>query len=212
MRLLLLRHGETPWSVEHRYQGATDTPLSDVGQAQVAALAERLRGETFAELRSSPLRRALETASAVATHHEAPVVTDERLREISFGRWEGLTHEEIRRSAPERYLGWQSDPGVTAPPDGEAMASVLERVGDLWRELAARPGDAAIALVGHGACLRALLCLALEVPTSAFWRFQLGAASVSELYVYDGRAKLVLLNDRHHLNEIGAPPVGAHPF
>lgn len=212
MRLVLIRHGETPWSAEHRYQGATDTPLSDVGQAQVSALAERLRGESFTELRSSPLRRALDTATAVAMHHEAPVVTDARLREIGFGCWEGLTHEEIQRVAPERYIGWQSDPGTTAPPEGEAMAAVMERVGDLWRELAGRPRDAAIALVGHGACLRALLCLALGVPTSAFWRFQLGAASVSELYVYDGSAKLVLLNDRHHLNAAGAPPPGAHPF
>lgn len=212
MRLILLRHGETPWSAEHRYQGATDTLLSDVGRAQVAALAERLRGAAVNEFRSSPLRRTLDTAAAVAAHHEAPVVPDERLREISFGRWEGLTHEEIRRQAPERYARWQADPGVATPPDGEPLASVLERVGDLWREVVAQPQDATIALVGHGACLRALLCVALEVPTSAFWRFQLGAASVSELYVYDGRAKLLLLNDRHHLNANGAPPAGAHPF
>ncbi len=212
MRLVLLRHGETTWSAEHRYQGATDTPLSDAGRAQVAALAERLRGESFAEFRSSPLRRALDTASAVATRHEAPVTVDERLREIGFGHWEGLTHEEIRGQAPERYAGWMADPGDTVPPDGETMAAVLERVGGLWRELAGRPRDATIALVGHGACLRALLCLALEVPTAAFWRFQLGAASVSELYVHAGGAKLVLLNDRHHLNGTGATPAGSHPF
>lgn len=212
MRLFLLRHGETIWSAEHRYQGATDTPLSALGRAQAAALAERLRGEPFAELRSSPLQRALDTATAVAARHDAPVVVDGRLREIGFGRWEGSTHEEIRRQAPERYAGWQADPGITAPPEGETMASVMRRVGELWRELADRPADAAVALVAHGACLRALICLALEVPTSAFWRFQLGAASVSELYVHTGGAKLVLLNDRHHLNDMGALSAGAHPF
>lgn len=211
MRLFLLRHGETPWSAEHRYQGTTDTPLSALGSAQAAALAERLRGEAFTELCSSPLQRALDTAAAVAAHHDVPVAVDERLREIGFGRWEGLTHEEIRRDSPERYAGWQADPGVTVPPEGETMASVMHRMGELWRELVGQPADAAVALVAHGACLRALLCLALEVPTATLWRFQLGAASVSELYVRRARAKLVLLNDRHHLDG-GASPGGEHPF
>jgi len=209
---LLLRHGETPWSTEHRYQGVSDTPLSDLGRAQVAALAERLRDEPLTELRSSPLRRTLDTAAAVASYHEAPLVADEHLREICLGRWEGLSHEEIKRLAPERYAGWLTDPGKTMPPEGEAMEAVMRRVGDLWREMAARPRDATVALVGHGACLRALLCLALEVPTAAFWRFQLGAASVSELYVHGRGAKLVLLNDLHHLNGSGTPPPGDLPF
>jgi broad specificity phosphatase PhoE len=212
VRLLLLRHGETTWSAEHRYQGVSDTLLSDLGRAQVAALAGRLRGESFTEFRSSPLRRALDTAAAVAAQHDAPLVVDERLREIGLGRWEGLAHEEIQRQAPERYAGWLTDPAKTIPPEGEAMEAVMRRVGDLWREMASRPDDVTLALVGHGACLRALLCLALEVPTAAFWRFQLGAASVSELYIHSRGAKLVLLNDLHHLNGTGTPPPGALPF
>ena len=212
MRLLLLRHGETTWSAEHRYQGTTDTPLSDLGRAQAAALAERLCTERVTAFLSSPLQRALDTAIAVAARHHAPVLADERLREIGFGRWEGLTPEEIRTQAPERYAQWMADPGNTAPPEGETMTEVMRRVGALWREVTSQPFDGTVALVGHGACLRALLCLALEVPTAAFWRFQLGAASVSELYVPDGSAKLALLNDRHHLDDMGVPPVGAHPF
>mgnify|MGYP001068726672 CR=1 FL=1 len=212
MRVLLLRHGETTWSAEHRYQGATDTPLSDVGRRQAAALAERLRGVAFGEILSSPLQRAWDTAAAIAALHEAPLEADRRLREIGFGQWEGLTHDAICREAPARYLGWQSDPGEATPPEGEPMEEVLRRVGDLWREISALPRGVTIGLVGHGACLRALLCVALEVPTSAFWRFQLGAASLSELYVHAGGAKLVLLNDRNHLNDVGATPSGAHPF
>src|ERR1039458_9457952 len=115
-----IRHGETEWNAAGRLCGRTDVPLSDAGRRQAQLLALRLKPIPFAALYSSPLRRALETASILGHAIEREPVADFRLVELSYGAWEGRTYEESKRANPDVYRAWERDPGSVAPPEGES--------------------------------------------------------------------------------------------
>jgi broad specificity phosphatase PhoE len=149
-----------------------------------------------------PLRRAWETARAVSEGRGLPLFSDPRLRELHFGAWEGLTHDEVRRDYPGALEAWTADPMRAAPPGGESLAQLAARVGAFLADLepGAGPGRTVL-VVGHGGSLRVLLCLALGLPPQSHWEFPLGPASLSELNLVAGGAVLTRLNDTHHLRE-----------
>ena len=138
IKLILVRHGETDWNAQRRYQGQSDVPLNDAGQRQAAALAQRLEGVDISAIYSSDLRRARQTATAIASLHPLPVRDEPRLKEISFGRWEGLTYGEIQERWPEEMAAWFADPIRVTPPGGERLAQVAERLRPPWTILSAR--------------------------------------------------------------------------
>jgi alpha-ribazole phosphatase len=202
-RLLLIRHGTTAWNAERRYQGQTDTTLNEDGREQVMRLAERLRSEKLDALYASDLQRAWETAKRVvervAVRPHLTVQPDPRLREISFGEWEGKTHEEIAQDDPESLNEWFDDPMHRSPPGGETLQDVVKRVEAAYDHILKQHPDQTVAIVAHGGTLRVLLCLALDVRPEIYWRFRFDVASLSELNTYDGGVVLNVLNDTSHL-------------
>jgi alpha-ribazole phosphatase len=194
MRLMLVRHGRTDWNAQRRYQGWSDLPLNEVGLRQANTLAARLAGEQVGAIYASDLQRAMQTAQIIAEKHSRPVISDLRLREMSFGDWEGLTFDEIQARWPGEANAWRGDSLRVAPPGGETLAQVAERVRGALDDIARKNADQTVVLVSHGGPLRVLLCLALGLGVQAHWRFRLDAASVSELVVYDGEATLVKMN------------------
>ena len=106
MRLILVRHGETDWVREGRYQGSTDVPLNECGIRQAEALATVIKKERPVAIYSSGLTRALETAKLIAKVCRRRVTLDDRLNEVSFGRWEGAKHHEIRVTFPKASHNW----------------------------------------------------------------------------------------------------------
>ena len=202
-RLILVRHGQTDWNVELRYQGQTDVPLNDIGQAQVEALGRRLASEHLDAIHASDLQRAWSTAEAVAAHHEIDVQPDARLREILIGEWEGLTYAEMQARDPERLARWFEDPARVSSPGGETVEQLAARMGAVLEELRAGDEESTVLLASHGGALRVMLCLALGMPPAERWRLRLDGASVSELHLYKEGAILTLLNDTHHLAGIG---------
>ena len=112
--LLLARHGETDWNRDHRWQGHSDPPLNETGRRQAAALAAQLTD--LDAIYSSDTERAHETAGIVAERLDLPVTTDERLREVSFGDWEGLTRAEIDARFADGFTRWASGETAIAPP------------------------------------------------------------------------------------------------
>jgi len=200
VRLLLVRHAATAWTAQGRFQGQTDVPLSRHGRRQVAALAQRLRAETIHALYASDLQRAWETAQAIATPHALCVQSEPRLREIAFGRWEGLTYAEIQQRDAQRLATWEHDQLHIAPPEGETLLQMTERVRAAYTSVVATGQDKTVGLVAHGGPLQVLLCLALGLPPQAYWRFAMAPASLSELCVYEQGAILTSLNDTHHLH------------
>jgi probable phosphoglycerate mutase len=196
----LLRHGQTPMSVQKRYAGRTDAPLTEVGVQQAAAAAKRLASAGLGVIVTSPLRRTVQTAQAVAAVTGAAVVTDDGFRETDFGAWEGLTFAEVRERWPAEISAWLADPEV-APPGGESFTDVSARVtAALDGVLAARAGQTVL-IVSHVTPIKMLVTAALLAPPAALYRMHLDVAALSEIDWYaDGPAVLRSFNDTSHLS------------
>ncbi len=198
-RLLLLRHGQTELSVQRRYSGHGDPELTPLGRAQAAGAAARLaRVPGIAAVLTSPLRRARQTAEAVAAATGAPLAVRERLIETDFGTWEGLTFPEARARDPQVHAEWLGSEEV-APPGGESFAAVGRRVAaelaDLLREY---PG-ATLVLVTHVTPIKMLLRDALQGGPGVLYRLHLDLAALSIADFYpDGGASVRLVNDTSH--------------
>jgi len=197
---LLLRHGQTPMSVQKRYAGRSDVPLTDAGVAQAAAAAKRLAPAGIAAIVASPLKRTVQTAEQVAAVTGLPVVTEDGFRETDFGAWEGLTFAEVRERWPSEMTAWLADPEV-APPGGESFAEVSERVtAALHRVRAGRTGQR-ILVVSHVTPIKTLVAAALLAPPAALYRMHLDVAALCEIDWYaDGPAVLRSFNDTAHLS------------
>jgi alpha-ribazole phosphatase len=163
-QLCLVRHGQTDWNLERRYQGQSDTPLNENGRAQAKALADQLKGQTFAAIYSSDLMRARETAKTIASEIGLPVQVEPRLREINQGEWEGVLVEEIKA----RYAGlWSQrtiDPASIRPPGGETVAEVAERVYAALDDIARRYPYENVLVVSHGLSIATAICRARGIP------------------------------------------------
>jgi ribonuclease H / adenosylcobalamin/alpha-ribazole phosphatase len=197
---LLLRHGQTPMSVQKRYAGRSDVPLTDVGVQQAAAAAKRLASAGIGVIVTSPLLRAVQTAQEVAAVTGAAVVTDDGFRETDFGAWEGLTFAEVRDRWPSEVTIWLADPEV-APPGGESFTDVSARVtAALGRVLADRQGQRVL-IVSHVTPIKTLVAAALLAPPAALFRMHLDVAALCEIDWYaDGPAVLRSFNDTGHLS------------
>jgi len=199
VQAFLLRHGETPLSAERRFSGRGDPSLTDKGAAQARAAAARFIGRDIAAVVSSPLRRAAETAAAVAEVAGGHVVVDDDLVETDFGDWEGHTWSEIQAQWPDALAAWLADPSV-APPAGESFTSVFARAARARERLAASYAGRTIVVVSHVTPIKAMLREALDAPAQAVYRMHLEPASLSAVDWYDGDAGVVkLLNDTSHL-------------
>lgn len=199
--LLLLRHGETPLSIEKRFSGTGDPVLTAKGLAQAEAAAARLSREPYRidVIASSPLKRALQTAEAVAARTGLDVVVEEGLRETDFGAWEGHTFAEIQRRWPDHLSAWLADTSV-APPGGESFDQTSVRVeAALARLIAAHPGRTVL-VVSHVTPIKTILRLALTAPPAALYRMHLDIACLSAVdYYADGPAVVRSVNDTAHL-------------
>jgi len=195
-----VRHGQTAWNAEQRYQGHSDLDLDAVGRREAVALGERLAGERIDGALSSDLGRAWQTAEAILAHHACDLCAEPRLREISMGAWEGMTYDEIRAQDPERLGQWVEDPWGVAPSGGETLAEMAQRIEALLDELVLRSAEETLLLVSHGGTLRVLLCLALGMPPQNHWRLRLDPASLSEVCLYSVGGIVTYLNDRQHLD------------
>jgi probable phosphoglycerate mutase len=151
-RLLLVRHGQSVWNAESRWQGWADPPLSDLGEAQAAALASTLAPDEFQGIVSSDLQRARRTADIAAQSLGVTVEVDPALRERDVGAWSGLTTTEIERRWPDQLAAWRSG-RLAAPPDGETDDTMAVRVMEAMRCLLARREDHLL-VITHGGLIR----------------------------------------------------------
>jgi len=149
-RLLLLRHGESTWNVEHRWQGWEDAPLTPTGEAQAAARARTLAHDSFAPrvIYTSDLQRAARTAEIIAAHVEAPVIADAGFRERFGGEWQGHTGAEIDARWPGMRDAWRRGE-LSAPPGGEEDVDVLARFDTALARVLAHAGTGVACIVTH---------------------------------------------------------------
>jgi ribonuclease H / adenosylcobalamin/alpha-ribazole phosphatase len=197
---LLLRHGDSRLSPEHRFSGVGDVELSEAGVLQAKSAARRLRSHGGVDaVVSSPLRRARQTATIVGAELGLPVAVEDGLRENDFGSWEGLTLAEIRDRWPAECSAWMSDPHRAAP-GGESLADTASRAERSHRELLRRYAGSTVVVVSHITPIKALVRVALQAPLSVLYRLYLGSACLTEIAWYgDGLAVIRCLNDTSHL-------------
>ncbi|MEU4841463.1 bifunctional RNase H/acid phosphatase [Nocardia testacea] len=199
-RLLLLRHGQTELSVQRRYSGRGNPPLTAVGREQAARAAKMLAAKgDIAAIVTSPLGRARETAEAAGAALGIEVRVVDGLTETDFGEWEGLTFREAAERDPELHARWLGDPSLPAP-GGESFDAVRERVEAVRRDLVARYPGANVVVVSHVTPIKTLLQLALGVGPSLLYRLHLDLASLSLAEFYpDGGSSVRLVNDTSYL-------------
>ena len=201
---LLLRHGQTPLSVQKRFSGIGDPELDSDGLAQAAAAASRLgaRGGIDAVV-CSPLRRARQTADAVAAECGVAVTEVAGLRETDFGDWDGYTFAEVREKWPMELDAWLASTEI-APPFGESFESTARRVRRARDSVLADFAGQTVVVVSHVTPIKTLIRLALEAPSSALYRLHLDLACLSEVAYYpDGNVVVKRVNDTGHLAGLG---------
>jgi probable phosphoglycerate mutase len=194
--ITLLRHGETTWNAIRRVQGQLDSPLSTRGLEQAEALAQRLRDEKFDALYASDLSRAFDTARKIAALTGLEIHIDERLRERHYGKFQGLTWDEIKLRFPEDYAVYRSRfPGVTIP-GGESVEDFAQRVMQCLGEIAARHGHAVV--VAHGGLVDVAYRQAMDIGPGLPRDYPLPNASVNR-FRYDGSWHVEVFGDTEHL-------------
>lgn len=196
LRLLFVRHGTTKANQEKRFLGRLDSPLSEQGEGEVKALAARLKNEKISHVISSPLLRASQTASVIAAEHNLPVTIDERLIELDYGSWDGMTWQEVGMLDFAGRQAWLEDGVSYAPHGGETMTTVAARVGATLQEWRAtiNPEAGAVVAVFHGAALAAALCTLLDTPLRGLWPYRAKPASLSEVQWFDAGPVLTRFN------------------
>ena len=200
-RVLLLRHGQSPLSVDRRYSGRGNPQLTEVGLAQAGAaagsIAARYPGATA--VISSPLDRAGSTAGPVAARLGVEVEVDEGFTETDFGGWEGLTFREAAERDPEVHRAWLGDTAV-APPGGESFDEVGLRVSAALDGLLTRHAGTTVVLVSHVTPIKTILRFALDAGPALLFRLHLDLACLSVVDFWpDGGASVRLVNDTSYL-------------
>jgi len=208
MRLYLVRHGETEWNRQRRIQGLTDLELNETGRKQAEALGRALEGQELAAVFTSPLKRARDTASAIARFHCLEPEVLEGLRELDAGEVDGLTYEEMREKHGDFLDKWIRDCSAVAPPGGCGLPEIQQHAWGAIEEIQSRfsfsgrerDGTAAVA-VAHFFPILSIFCMVLGIDLSECRRIRLDLASISTLELIPSRTVLVSMNDTCHLRE-----------
>lgn len=203
MDLLLIRHGETSWNLEQRYQGQQDSPLSSSGLVQAEKTAAFLSRFKLDAVYTSDLLRAQKTAEVIARHHGLTPIPDPRLREVAFGEWEGLTRAEVQARYPDVYTARFNDALNVRVPGGELPSEVLDRLMDFISDLISRHPNQKVACVSHGGALRLLIAELLGMPMEKAYCLHMENAGISHLQFAPGRGSCIwrvhFINSTAHL-------------
>jgi probable phosphoglycerate mutase len=206
--LILVRHGQTVWNREERWQGQKDSPLTALGQEQAARMAERLASLKIGALYSSDLGRARQTAEIIAGRLGLSVTLREDLRERSYGVLEGKTNREAAASEGSWFLTWNADHLRQSPPAGETEQVLRERVVEALDEIAdAHPGETVV-ISTHGGPIKSTLFHLFSIPL-ALWRLTWVAnGSLTTLRGSRDVMRLMTWNDTCHLQPTGPSAEG----
>ncbi len=204
VRLLLVRHGQTPFNRDLKLQGKTNEGLTSLGIRQATALAQALRSESPAAVYSSPLKRSLETDGLIASAHNITAKINSGLAEMDIGLLDGLTYKEISEKFPEFVRLWESDPTKAVPPSGETISRLQTRCWAAINGIVKVHPEGTVIIVSHSFSIASIVCKAIKMPLSSFKSLRIDLGSISELSIYDDAAILSRLNDTSHLNGLKA--------
>jgi broad specificity phosphatase PhoE len=198
--IILVRHGQTEWNRVERFRGHADVPLDETGLAQAEAtgicIARRWKPTA---VYSSPLSRAMKTAEAIAKGFSLPVQAHPDLIDINYGKWQGLTPDEVREHWPAALHAWYNNPIEARIPEGETLADLRLRAMRTVNELAGKHNRQTIVLVGHTVINRIILLGVLGLTNERFWHIKQDTCAINVFEAENHDFVLVSLNDTCHL-------------
>lgn len=203
-RIVLVRHGRTAWNREPRFRGRADLDLDNVGLRQAEATAHYLARRWPVEaVYTSPLKRAAQTARAIAEAHQLTAQPFEGLLDVDFGDWQGQSPYDVKKQYPDLLRAWVEMPHTVQFPSGESLDDVRERAVDGLNTVVKRHQGQTVAMVGHTVINRVLLCAILGLGNEHFWQLRQDTCAVNVFDVDEGGiATIVVLNDTCHLQDI----------
>jgi broad specificity phosphatase PhoE len=200
--IILVRHGETEWNASEIFRGRADVDLNATGIRQAELLGKYLSGEKIDHIYSSPLKRAVKTAEAIAKHRKTGVNIVENLIDFDCGEWQGLTVEEVQDRDDVLYQDWVDTPEQMRIPGGETLEDVLNRAMPFVVGSVMKCREGTIALVSHRVVLKVIICALLKLDNSHFWDIRIDNGAITR-FTYDGNhAILTSHNDTSYLKEI----------
>jgi len=202
VEIILARHGETEWNATEIFRGRADVALNENGLRQAQLLGEYLSREKIDIVYSSPLKRAVKTAEAVAGRHKLDVNIVDNLNDIDCGEWQGLTLREVKERYAELYQDWLDTPEQVKLPGGESLEEVRSRAVPFVQDAVMRCGEGKIVLVSHRVVNKVLICALLGLDNSFFWSFKLDTGGITRFNFDGDRAVLAGHNDTSFLNSL----------
>ncbi|GAA0329835.1 phosphoserine phosphatase 1 [Bacillus carboniphilus] len=169
LRLFVSRHGQTIWNTQKRMQGWKDSPLTDLGIRNAIELGNRLNQVEFQGVYSSPLRRTVDTADLIIRGRQIPIVTDENLREMNMGDWEGQVQEDIKKEDPELFHKFWNKPHLYIPESGEAFIDVQRRALLAIERIQREQHSGNVLVVTHTIVIKSLLAYYKQIGIENLW-------------------------------------------
>ena len=207
VEIILARHGETDWNVGEVFRGRADVELNETGVRQAELLGEYLSEVKMDAVYSSPLKRAMKTAEAIAGRQALKVNAVQNLIDFDFGEWQGLSHQEVRERYPELYADWISLPEQVRIPGGESLEDVRNRAMPFVEDAVMRCGEGRIVLVSHRVVNKVLICAMLGLDNSHFWNIKLDTCGITR-FSYEGDGLILTKhNDTSYLKSIQKAPL-----
>ena len=194
MELILVRHGETEMNASGVYCGWSDSCLTEQGRIHAREAALKLKNDRLAIIISSDLSRTMETADIIGAYHKAERIHINELREINFGIWEGMYFDDILKKYPDESALWKTDWMAYAPPEGESLLQMYNRVINKVQALIRKHKDDTICFVSHGGCIRAILAFLIGVGVEDFWKYKINNGSITRVEIDDDFSVLTALN------------------
>jgi broad specificity phosphatase PhoE len=195
-KIFLIRHGQTDWNLEGRYQGHTDVDINATGRGQASKLSVRMQNEIIDRIYSSDRIRAIHSAKIIFQNRDIEI--DPSLREISFGVFEGLDYKEILQRYPDIYSAWIKNPFDSKIPGGELPADFKKRVLSAFKNITLQNNGKVVAIIAHGGPVNVIVrdILGSKVPED----FIPGPTSVTVIEFKNGKTKDISLNDMSHID------------
>jgi len=207
LEIILARHGETDWNVSEVFRGRVDVALNETGIKQAELLGKYLSGAEIGAVYSSPLKRALKTAEAIAGYQALEVNIVHGLIDFDFGEWQGLPHQEVKDRYKELYAEWTAHPDKVRMPAGESLDDVRGRAVAVVDDVVGRYREGRVVLVSHRVVNKVLICALLGLDNSHFWSIKLDTCGIASFNYKGGRFILTRHNDTSYLKPICKAPL-----
>jgi len=203
-RIILIRHGETNWNKEGRFQGQIDIPLNEKGKGQAFKASQYLEEIEFTKAFSSSMKRPYETAKIILKNENLQIEKVDSLVEISHGLWEGKLEEEIKQTWPEMLKNWHEKPESVTMPEGESIKQVSDRAISAWNLICnSQNEDDITLLVAHDAVNKTLICHILGLSYSDIWMIKQGNGGITVIDIFKNKNHVLSsVNITNHLGQI----------